>query len=136
MRPIPSELLDTIGPALGAATFIAVMSRIREPERLTFNALFVTGASAAYVAGGLGAWELLFPALLLPVNWLARSSYRAIAVAWWLHAAWDLVHHLWAQPIWPFMETSSWGCVIFDSLIAAWFFWLGRPEASRLSRRA
>jgi len=25
------------------------------------------------------------------------------------------------NPIWPFMPTSSWGCMIFDSLIALWF---------------
>ena len=36
-------------------------------------------------------------------------------------AAWDLPHHLWGNPIWPFMRTSSFGCVIFDALIAIWF---------------
>lgn len=127
MRPVPSDIMDTVGPALAALVFVFGMSRVREPARLTLNSLLVTGASAAYLAGGLGVWELAFPVLLLPVNWLTRSSYRAIAYAWWLHAAWDLVHHFWAHPIWPFMETSSWGCLVFDSLIAAWFFRLGAP---------
>lgn len=121
MRPIPTDVMDTLGPAIGALLFVMVMTRIRDPERLTFNSLFVTGASAAYIGGGLGVVELVFPALLLPINWLTRTSYRAIGVAWWLHAAWDLVHHLWADPIWPFMETSSWGCLVFDLLIGAWF---------------
>jgi hypothetical protein len=39
-----------------------------------------------------------------------------------LHAAWDVPHHLWHRPIWPFQATSSLGCAIFDSLIALWFF--------------
>ena len=122
MRPIPTDVMDTLGPAIGALVFVVVMTCIRDPQRLTFNSLFVTGASAAYIGGGLGVAELLFPALLFPINWLTRTSYRAIGVAWWLHAAWDLVHHLWADPIWPFMETSSWGCLVFDLLIGAWLF--------------
>ena len=122
MRPIPTDVMDTLGPALAALVFVVVMTRVRDPERLTFNSLFVTGASGAYIGGGLGVFELLFPALLLPINWLTRTSYRAIGAAWWLHAVWDLVHHLWADPIWPFLETSSWGCLIFDVLIGAWFF--------------
>jgi len=44
-----------------------------------------------------------------------------------MHAAWDLAHHLWGNPIWPFMPTSSWGCMIFDSLIALWFL-AGAPS--------
>ena len=27
-----------------------------------------------------------------------------------MHAAWDLAHHFWGNPIWPFMPASSWGC--------------------------
>ena len=44
-----------------------------------------------------------------------------IGLAWLMHAAWDLAHHLWGNPIWPFMPTSSFGCMIFDTLIAIWF---------------
>jgi hypothetical protein len=43
-----------------------------------------------------------------------------------MHAAWDAVHHFYDNPIWPFMPTSSSGCIIFDSLIALWFV-LGAP---------
>jgi hypothetical protein len=117
--------MDSVGPVLGALGFIFGMSRVPEPARLTLNALLVAGACATYLAGGLGPWELVFPVALLPVNWRALHSYRAIACAWWLHAAWDLVHHLWANPLWPFMPTSSWGCLLFDSIIAVWFFRLG-----------
>jgi Family of unknown function (DUF6010) len=44
-----------------------------------------------------------------------------------MHAAWDLVRHLWGKPIWPYMRTSSYGCMIFDSLIAIWFL-AGAPS--------
>ena len=45
-----------------------------------------------------------------------------VAIGWLMHAAWDLPHHLLNKPIWPYQPMSSLGCVIFDSLIAIWFF--------------
>jgi hypothetical protein len=67
-------------------------------------------------------------------------SYRFIGLAWLMHAAWDLPHHLWGRPIWPFMPTSSFGCVIFDTLIAIWFLagapsLVARTQVSRLLRQ-
>jgi hypothetical protein len=50
-----------------------------------------------------------------------------------MHSAWDLAHHLWGNPIWPFMRTSSWGCMIFDAIIAIWFL-AGAPAL--IGRRA
>jgi hypothetical protein len=38
-----------------------------------------------------------------------------------MHACWDLVHHLYGTPIWAFMPSSSFGCLLFDTLIAIWF---------------
>jgi uncharacterized protein DUF6010 len=38
-----------------------------------------------------------------------------------MHSAWDLTHHLWGNPLWPFMPTSFWGYMIFDAVIAIWF---------------
>jgi hypothetical protein len=49
-----------------------------------------------------------------------------------MHAVWDILHHLWGNPIWPFMATSSFGCMIFDALIACWFV-AGAP--SRITAR-
>jgi len=51
-----------------------------------------------------------------------------------MHSGWDILHHLWGNPIWPFMTTSSFGCMIFDALIAAWFLagapsLVGQPRA-------
>jgi hypothetical protein len=119
--PPPLAVMDYIGPAVAAAIFVLIMSLVREPARRSFNAILVAGASAAYLSGGLGPWELLYPVIASPVVYLGLRSYRFIGIAWLMHSGWDLVHHLWANPIWPFMPTSSFGCMIFDALIAIWF---------------
>src|SRR5262245_60393471 len=122
-------VMDSVGPVLAAAGFVALSSRVREPLRLRLNAVLVAGASGVYLSGGgLGVLELAFPALLVPVLYRAMVSYRFVAAGWLCHSAWDAVHHLWANPIWPFMPASSWGCMIFDALIAAWFL-AGAPAS-------
>ena len=112
---------DYYGPAIAALCFVLIMSRVPEPTRRTLNAILAAGACGAYLNGGFGIWELIYPVLAIPVVYLALRSYRFIGVAWLMHAAWDLAHHLWGNPIWPFMPASSWGCMIFDTLIAIWF---------------
>jgi hypothetical protein len=113
---------DYVGPVVGAVVFVVLMGIIREPTRRTVNAVIVAGATGAYISGGgFGVWELLFPFVAMPFAYAGLQSYPAIAVAWLLHAGWDLLHHMWGGPIWPFMPTSSFGCLIFDSLIAIWF---------------
>jgi hypothetical protein len=130
-------LMDYIGPAIGAGVFVLIMSLVREPERRTFNAVLVAGASGVYMSGGFGVWELVYPVIVTPIAYLGLRSYRFIGLAWLMHAAWDLPHHLWGRPIWPFMPTSSFGCVIFDTLIAIWFLagapsLMARTQVSRL----
>jgi hypothetical protein len=83
--------------------------------------IFAAGSCGAYLGGGFGFWELAYPLLATPVVYAGLRSYPFIGIAWLMHAAWDMAHHLWGNPIWPFMPTSSWGCMIFDSLIAIWF---------------
>jgi len=131
--PPPLAVMDYIGPAVAAAIFVLIMSLVREPARRSFNAILVAGASAAYLSGGLGPWEVLYPAIASPVVYLGLRSYRFIGIAWLMHSAWDLVHHLWANPIWPFMPTSSFGCMIFDALIAVWFL-AGAPSPRYTAR--
>jgi hypothetical protein len=114
--------MDYVGPVIAAALFVLLMSFVREPTRRTFNAILVTGASGVYLNGGFGVWELLYPLIALPVAYRGLRSYRFIGLAWVMHSCWDLPHHLWGNPIWPFMPTSSFGCMIFDALIAVWFF--------------
>src|SRR5262245_650748 len=106
-------VMDCIGPALGAAVFVVVMSLVPEPTRRTVNAVLVAGASGVYLSGGFGVWELLYPALVTPVVYRGLQSHRYVGLAWLLHASWDLPHHFWGHPIWPFMATSSFGCFVF-----------------------
>ena len=127
--------MNYIGPALGAVVFIAIMSFVPHPARRNFNVIFAAGAVGAYVGGGFGIWELIYPALATPVVYLGLRSYRAIGTAWLMHAAWDLPHHLRGHPIWPYMRTSSLGCMIFDSLIAVWFL-AGAPSIIHTRERS
>jgi hypothetical protein len=113
-------VMDGMGPAIGAGVFVIVMSRVREPTRRILNAVIVAGASGVYLSGGFGVWELVYPVVVTPVVYRALHSYRSIGIAWLMHAAWDVAHHLWENPIWPFMQTSSFGCCVFDLLIALW----------------
>jgi hypothetical protein len=121
------HFLDGLGPAIGAVLFVTFMSLVKEPTRRTLNAVIVAGASGVYLSGGFGPWELLYPALLTPIVYFALRSHRLIGVAWLLHASWDLAHHWWGNPIWPFLPTSSFGCLVFDALIAVWFL-VGAPS--------
>ena len=122
--------MDYFGPALAAAIFVVLMSLVKPRVRLRLNAVLVTGAAGVYLSGGLGVWELVFPALMTPLLYFAVESFPLIGVAWLLHAAWDAVHHVYGNPIWPFMPASSLGCLIFDSLIAIWFL-AGAPSLGR-----
>lgn len=122
--------MNLIGPALGAGLFVAIMSLVPHPARRSFNAIFAAGAVGAYIGGGFGLWELLYPLLATPVVYLGLRSYSAIGLAWLMHAAWDLPHHLLGHPIWPYVRTSSLGCLVFDSVIAVWFL-AGAPSFIR-----
>jgi hypothetical protein len=134
-QPPSLALTDYVGPAVGAVVFILLMSLVREPTRRTLNAVAVAGACGVYLNGGFGLWELVFPLIAMPAAYRGLSSHRSIGVAWLLHAAWDLPHHIWGNPIWPFMPTSSFGCFVFDTLIAIWFL-AGAPTLVRLDHGA
>lgn len=128
-------LLDAIPPLVIAGLFILLMSLLKEPSRQKFNAIFVAGAGAAYLNGGLGAWEFAFTALATWVAYRGLDSYRYIGLAWILHTLWDVAHHFYGRPIVYFQPTSSAGCAITDTLIALWFF-ANAPSAYQLLRKA
>ena len=95
----------------------------------------LTGASGVYLSGGFGLWELAYPVIGAAIGFRALGSYRWIGVGWLIHAGWDIAHHLWGNPIWPFMPSSPFGCMIFDGVIAPWFLagapsFLKRPHAA------
>jgi len=123
-------VMAVLGPAIGAGVFVLAMATVRQPARRTLNAVVVAGASGVYLSGGFGIWEVVYPVAVMPVVYRALQSYRYIGVAWLMHAAWDVAHHFWGNPIWPFMRTSSFGCFVFDSLIAVWFL-VGAPDRRR-----
>jgi len=132
----PSLLvIDYLGPVVSAVLFVLVMSLVKEPARRTFNAIFAAGAVGVYLSGGFGPWELLYPVIATPVAYLGLRSYRFIGIAWLMHSCWNIVHHLWGNPIWPFMPTSSFGCMIFDAFIAVWFL-SGAPSVFTLRTKS
>ena len=128
------QWIHVLAPALNAVVFVIGMSLVREPARQRFNAIFVAGAGAAYLNGGLGLWEFPFIAVATAAAYLGLQSYRFIGIAWLLHTGWDVVHHLYATPIWPWQPLSSFGCAVFDALIALWFL-AGAPSVFSLARR-
>ena len=130
-HPPPLLIADYVGPVLAAAAVIVLMGLVREPARRTVNALIVAGASGAYMSGGgFGVWEIVYPVFAMPFAYAGLRAYRPIAIAWFMHSGWDFLHHMWGSPIWPFMPTSSFGCLIFDAVIASWCL-VGAPSIWR-----
>jgi Family of unknown function (DUF6010) len=119
--------LDWILPAVVAAAWIAFTSLFAEPRRTQVSAILLAGAAGAYFNGGFGLWEQAFAVALLYVAYRGLGSYRMIGIGWLMHAAWDVAHHFWGQPILAFSPPSSAGCAIADPLIAIWFL-AGAPS--------
>ncbi|MEU5844709.1 DUF6010 family protein [Saccharopolyspora shandongensis] len=108
-------------PILIGLLYALLMSLIREPHRRRFNAIMVAGAGAAYLSGGgFGGWEFLFTVVATYVAYRGLESWTFIGIAWLMHTAWDVLHHLKGNPIVPFAHTSSLGCAICDPVIALW----------------
>lgn len=111
----------------GAVLFIAACSLLKEPGRRNFSALMIAGAGAAYLNGGLGWWEFAFCALMTFVAYRGFKDYRLIALGWLLHTGWDVLHHLYGNPIVPFVPSSSAQCAVCDVVLALWYFY-GAPS--------
>ena len=85
--------------------------------------------------GGFGLWALTYLVIGAAIGFRALWSYRWIGVGSLIHAGWDIAHHLSGNPIWPFMPSSAFACMILDSMIAPWFLagapsFLKRPHAA------
>ena len=85
--------------------------------------------------GGFGPWEFVFTAVVTFCAYQGLRSYRFIGVTWLLHTGWDMLHHLYGNPIIPFVATSSFGCAICDPVIAMWCF-AGGPSVLKLKPRS
>ena len=123
-----------VAPLLIGVVYVLLNSLIHEPHRQRFNAVMVAGAGAAYLSGGgMGRWEFAFTIAMTYCAYRGLESWTFIGIAWLLHTAWDVVHHLHGNPIIPFAELSSMGCAICDPVIAAWCF-AGGPSVVELFR--
>lgn len=126
-----------VAPIFFGVGYAIVMSLIPEPHRRRFNAIMLAGAGAAYLsAGGMGAGEYVFTAVVTYCAYRGLESWRFIGIGWLLHASWDLLHYLRHQPpIVPFAHNSSLGCAICDPVIAMWCL-RGGPPITGLLRPA
>ena len=122
-------------PVILATVFILLFSLLKEPNRKNLLAILVGGAGAAYLSGGgFGIWEVAFCITMTIFAYKGLQSYRFIGIGWLLHTGWDILHHLYGNPILAFDATSSLGCAIFDPIIAAWCF-AGAPSLYEVIRR-
>jgi hypothetical protein len=127
--------IQILAPILVAVVFICACSLFREPNRQNFMAIMIAGAGAAYLNGGLGKWEFAFATVVTYFAYMGLRSYNFIGVGWLLHTGWDVLHHLYGNPIIPFVPSSSLGCAICDPVIAIWCF-AGAPSVYHLFRRS
>jgi len=118
----PLTIPEMLSPLIVAVVFIAACSLLKEPSRRNLSAIMIAGAGAAYLNGGLMGWEFAFCALITVLAYWGLKDYRFIGAGWALHTAWDVVHHLYGNPIVPFVPASSAGCAICDSVLAVWYF--------------
>jgi hypothetical protein len=126
--------LGLVMPIAIAVACILAVSQMREPERQRLNATIVAGAGAAYLNGGFGGWEFAYTTAATFVAYQGLRSYRFIGLAWAMHTGWDVLHHLYGTPIIAFAPSSSAGCAICDTVLAAWFFG-GAPSLQEVRGR-
>lgn len=117
-----SQVMNGVGPILIGLLYILACSFSQEPNRKNFNAIMIAGAGAAYLNGGFGVWEFAFTIVVTYCAYRGLYNYRFIGIGWLLHTGWDVMHHLYGNPIVPFSPTSSLGCAICDPVIAIWCF--------------
>jgi hypothetical protein len=127
-------VLALLSPLAAAALAITLGSLLEPKQRRSMSAVTVAGAGAAYLSGGLGAWEFPFCGVMTYLAHRGLQDYRFIGVAWVLHTTWDVVHHLYGNPLVPFAPLSSAGCAICDLMLAGWYF-AGAPSVVRATNR-
>jgi len=114
--------LNASGAVIIGLVYILLSSLVKEPARQKLSAIIVAGAGAAYLSGGLGVWEFVFCAVLTFIAFKGLTHYYFIGIGWLLHTCWDVLHHLYGNPIVPFSPSSSAGCAVCDAVLALWFF--------------
>lgn len=127
-------LVNALAAIAIALIYIAIFSLVKEPNRQIINALIIAGAGAVYWSGGLGVWEFPFGAIMIFLAFKGLKNYYYIGIAWLLHTIWDIVHHLYANPIVSLSPSSSAGCAVCDAILALWFFYQA-PNIFELFRK-
>src|ERR1700730_13746279 len=125
MQPYSTAEFETtiqwIAPVIIAIVSMLLISLMKEPNRRYCMAIILGGAGSAYLSGGgFGKWEMGFSTVMAICAYQGLRSYRFIGIGWLMHTGWDILHHLYGNPILPFDATSSLGCAICDPVIAAW----------------
>jgi hypothetical protein len=115
-------VMHAIAAVVIAILYMLLSSLVKEPERQKLSAIILAGAGAAYLNGGLSGWELPFCAVMTFLAYKGLTHYFFLGVGWVCHTVWDIVHHLYANPIVPFSPSSSAGCAVCDAILALWFF--------------
>lgn len=126
----PQTMLNVLAPIAVGVVYVSLCWLFTEPNRRQFNAIMIAGAGAAYFNGGFGPWELAFTAAVTFCAYQGLGSYNFIGIGWLLHTVWDVLHHLYGNPIIPCVPTSSFGSAICDPFIAVWCF-AGGPAVLR-----
>ncbi|HYV95060.1 MAG TPA: DUF6010 family protein [Chitinophagales bacterium] len=117
-------LMNALAAVLIAFVYILLSSFfLKEPNRQRVNAIILAGAGAVYWSGGLGVWEFMFGSAMLFVAFKGLTYYYFIGIGWLMHTSWDIVHHLYANPIVYLSPSSSAGCAVCDVVLAIWFFY-------------
>lgn len=128
--------MTVIVPVLIGGLYVLLSSLVPDRHRRPLNAVMVAGAGAAYLSGGaFGPWELAYTAAATYVAYRGLESWAFIGIAWLMHTAWDVAHHLKGVPLLPFAADSSLGCALCDPVIALWCLTGGRPVLALLPRR-
>ena len=116
-------VVTAIGAIAIAIVYIMLSSLVHESGRQKISAIILAGAGAAYLSSGLGPWEFMFCTVMSFIAFKGLSNYYFTGIGWLLHTVWDIVHHLYADPIVPFSPSSSAGCAVCDTVLALWFFY-------------
>lgn len=128
-----SHVISTFGNAFGALLTVALVGLIPEPWRQRSMAAMVGLASIAYLGNSAFLWPVEFglAALMLSLAGWGAFWYPVIGVARVVHGIIDLVHHEAGSPMFATVPLSSYGCAVYDPLMAMWFF-AGAPSSSKL----
>ncbi len=118
--PIPFTNGDILSSLLGGVIFITLVSFIKEPYRQKTMVIMLGVAGGVYVNNSLGL-GMPIAILLGYFAYQGLNSYKFIAFGWLIHTVADIFHHIKGYPMIHNDALSSFGCAIFDVIIAIWF---------------